>query len=249
MDRDEFIKGLEQGGRVCIDFNSLNDIPGWGELLELLPDRELYTVEAFVDLLTNYRIELTNGATIEQLSLEDAFDVTAFFMQREYSEVHQEWCDSMIDCLKINFGKDDDDSCDMKRQDDAEAGSEVMSEEEISRLLSIISGNEDGVLPAKEPSALVKTFVKLPAVQEAFYTDRSEYKSFRRRFAHLDPPWKALDIPCYSMGWRMGGGEDYMTDWFQFIEGLDSWEKELYFAHHIPPDDWKEWLEEVMRYQ
>lgn len=248
MDRDLFIRALECGGRVFIDLNSLQDIPGWGELLELLPSKKLYTVAELVDLLTNYRIELKSGGTVEQLSLEDAFDVTAFFLQREYSEIHQEWCDSMIDCLKINYGVDDDDSGDMKGQDDSGDASEAMSDEEVDRLLSIISGNDDGALPAKEPSPLVKAFAKLPGVQEACYTDRSEYRAFRRRFAHLDPPWKALDIPCYSIGWRMGGGEDYMTDWFHFIEGLNSWEKELYFAHHLPPDDWKEWLDEVLKY-
>lgn len=214
MDRHEFIKGLEQGGRVCVELSSISDIPGWGELLEQITAKDEPTLDELVDLLTNYRIELQSGVTVEQLSLDDAFDIIALLLQRERSKLWQEWCDSVLIFFQNEFSQSDE-------KDFAE----------------------------KEPSSLVKSLLGLPEVVDVCYTDISVYKSFRRRFIHLDPPWEALDIPCGSVGWRMGGGEDYMRDWFEFQEGLNSWEKELYFAHHIPPDDWKEWLRELMIYQ
>lgn len=75
--------------------------------------------------------------------------------------------------------------------------------------------------------------------------DLTIYRSCRRRFIHLDPPWKAYDIPRGSLGWRMGYGEDYMMGWHEFWGQLDTWEREQYFNHHIPPEEWKDWFEKV----
>jgi hypothetical protein len=72
-----------------------------------------------------------------------------------------------------------------------------------------------------------------------------QYKSYRKRHFHLDPPWIALPIPYGSMGWRMGGGEDYMTEWHEFWEQLSDSQRSLYFQYHCPPGEWKEWAKRL----
>lgn len=67
------------------------------------------------------------------------------------------------------------------------------------------------------------------------------YHSYRKRHVHLDPPWHALPITAGSMGWRMGGGEDYMTEWCEFWEHLTTTQQAIYFEYHRVPQDWKNW--------
>ena len=67
-------------------------------------------------------------------------------------------------------------------------------------------------------------------------------KSSLRLFLYIDPPWRKFDYPCYSIGWRMGPGEDYRYRWYDFIDSLNSHEKKIYFEKIIPPDEWKEWF-------
>lgn len=94
---------------------------------------------------------------------------------------------------------------------------------------------------------IVEFLLKLPEIRNITYHSEIVYYSSRRRFIHLDPPWKALDIPYGSIGWRMGGGEGYMSDWHEFMGGLDSWEREQYFAYHTPPSEWQEWYQNTVK--
>lgn len=243
MDRERFLEALQKGGRVYIEFDSLNDIPGWGELLDSLSGRDELHIGDLITLLTTCKVELKSGTTVEPLSLDDAYDITSFLLQKERSEVIRLWFDSSFDDLgrfevqagAVEPGEGDD-------------GRTILSDEEIDRLLTAIASGEqeESQLPEREPSPLAQSLLELSSVKSVDFSWQGAYRSFRRRYLHLDPPWKAYDIPCGSIGWRMDGGEDYMAEWFQFIEDLTLWERERYFAHHHPPEEWQEWLEEVL---
>jgi len=55
-------------------------------------------------------------------------------------------------------------------------------------------------------------------------------------------PWEAFPEPPSSMRWRMGAGEDVVTDWLPHWRGMDSAAQEAYLAKHPPPDAWRDWL-------
>jgi hypothetical protein len=59
---------------------------------------------------------------------------------------------------------------------------------------------------------------------------------------NMIPPWEAFPTyERYTMGWRMGDGEDYFYDWHTFIEGLSNdYETRLnYLISHRPaPLNW-----------
>jgi len=76
----------------------------------------------------------------------------------------------------------------------------------------------------------------------AIHASKNISKTSLRLFLYIDPPWRVFDYPCYSIGWRMGSGEDYRYRWYDFIDSLDSNEKSIYFEKVIPPEDWKEWF-------
>lgn len=53
------------------------------------------------------------------------------------------------------------------------------------------------------------------------------------------PPWlKHPEIPQESIGWRMGYGEDYMTEWTIWFRGLSVTDKQKYQELYPTPDDW-----------
>ena len=60
------------------------------------------------------------------------------------------------------------------------------------------------------------------------------------------PPWEALpDIPRYSIGWRMGGGEDYWLafhEWFR-VQGPEK--RKHYIAIYPEPDAWSGFYEQA----
>jgi len=61
---------------------------------------------------------------------------------------------------------------------------------------------------------------------------------------HKDPPWKAY--PEYSrgcMGWRMGGGEDYMDQWLAWFRARTAEEKSAYAKENPPPSGWESFYE------
>ena len=55
-------------------------------------------------------------------------------------------------------------------------------------------------------------------------------------------PWEAFTEPPSSMRWRMGAGEDIVTDWLPRWRAMDSSAQEAYLAKHPPPDSWRDWL-------
>lgn len=58
-------------------------------------------------------------------------------------------------------------------------------------------------------------------------------------------PWEAFPEPPSSMRWRMGAGEDVVTDWLAHWRGMDAAARQVYLANHPPPDAWRDWLRVV----
>ena len=56
----------------------------------------------------------------------------------------------------------------------------------------------------------------------------------------MPPPWLAYpEIERYSIGWRMGYGEDYIGRFFSWLEDLSSEERMEYQALFPEPVTWK----------
>src|SRR5262245_4467420 len=53
------------------------------------------------------------------------------------------------------------------------------------------------------------------------------------------PPWRVFpEIPRFSIGWRMGSGEDYLREWAKWFMGLSNAEKAGYRAQWPEPETW-----------
>lgn len=63
------------------------------------------------------------------------------------------------------------------------------------------------------------------------------------------PPWlKYPDCPRLSIGWRMGGGEQYMNDWSFFVDGMDRQQFTSYISRYAPiPKEWRDLVEDVLK--
>jgi hypothetical protein len=74
-------------------------------------------------------------------------------------------------------------------------------------------------------------------VSEEFHRKRIERL---RHTEDLPPPWEAFPmIPRGSIGWRMGSGEDYIGDWYRWIQALTLPQFEAYQARHPAPGPWQ----------
>ena len=58
----------------------------------------------------------------------------------------------------------------------------------------------------------------------------------------LAPPWDEFPEPPSSLRWRMGPGEDYITEWVSFWRRLPATMRQEYLVRHPPPAEWKEWV-------
>ena len=55
----------------------------------------------------------------------------------------------------------------------------------------------------------------------------------------MEPPWvRYPHIPFRSIGWRMGGGEDYWMAFLTWIRGLSDERFETYRSAHPEPAGW-----------
>ncbi len=98
-----------------------------------------------------------------------------------------------------------------------------------------------------------------PQMAKAAYTllddgiiKKAEYGGIRQlkvtpKYFCLDHPWRWADIPFGSIGWRMGGGEDYLEDWFDFWDEIDEERAMLYARLVKPPKSWNEWFSERIK--
>lgn len=65
-----------------------------------------------------------------------------------------------------------------------------------------------------------------------------------REHGDVLPPWKKYPhIERYSIGWRMGYGEDYLGVWWAWTKPLDKTQLVGYFKRHAPiPREWLDWV-------
>jgi hypothetical protein len=60
------------------------------------------------------------------------------------------------------------------------------------------------------------------------------------------PPWEEFpDYERYSIGWRMGSGEDYMSEFLDWLGGLAPEENAQYRATYPEPDPWSGFYEQT----
>lgn len=56
----------------------------------------------------------------------------------------------------------------------------------------------------------------------------------------MKPPWKEFDYPYGSLGWRMGAGEDYIDEWFNWFNSLKGTKLINYIKNNPAPNiKWK----------
>ena len=56
----------------------------------------------------------------------------------------------------------------------------------------------------------------------------------------MEPLWIFLPgIPRYSLGWRMGQGEDYKREWWPWFRSLNNEQRELYINKYPEPPEWR----------
>ena len=61
----------------------------------------------------------------------------------------------------------------------------------------------------------------------------------------MPPPWMAFpEIERYSIGWRMGYGEDYIYRFGDWLDTLSPEERTEYRALFPEPVTWKGWWED-----
>lgn len=56
----------------------------------------------------------------------------------------------------------------------------------------------------------------------------------------MKPPWHVFEYTQLSMGWRMGGGEDYLSQWEKWFTYLSQEEQHAYITQYPEPEDWFE---------
>ena len=55
----------------------------------------------------------------------------------------------------------------------------------------------------------------------------------------MEPPWIAYpEFGRQSIGWRMGKGEDYISEWFIYLESCSKDQREAYRNKYPEPEDW-----------
>ena len=61
----------------------------------------------------------------------------------------------------------------------------------------------------------------------------------------MPPPWLAhREIERYSIGWRMGSGEDYIDRFSDWLDALSSEERTEYRTLFPEPVTWKGWWDD-----
>ena len=62
----------------------------------------------------------------------------------------------------------------------------------------------------------------------------------------MPPPWLAFpEIERYSIGWRMGYGEDYIDRFSEWLDELSQEEQEEYRMLFPEPVTWKGWWDDA----
>lgn len=100
----------------------------------------------------------------------------------------------------------------------------------------VMSWKPDPNLSDEENFQRLAEFIKqLPRPEKAPYPDP------------MLPPWQGCpDVPMFSIGWRMGGCETYMTDFRAWFDAMPIAMQQDYIANHPEPDEWQHWWILVM---
>ncbi|MCP5383649.1 MAG: hypothetical protein H6913_03430 [Altererythrobacter sp.] len=85
---------------------------------------------------------------------------------------------------------------------------------------------------------------KLQAMLRKTLTESSEDTLSYDDAGQALPPWRGFPAyERYSLGWRMGGGEDYWCSFSEWFRSMDSEHRRQYQTHHPAPDGWDDYYE------
>jgi hypothetical protein len=77
---------------------------------------------------------------------------------------------------------------------------------------------------------------------------RSELRSNDGKEDLGEPPWiRYPDWPPEDLGWRMGGGEHYLTEWTERVRALSPGEKDVLQRTLDVPPEWAALVKNVLR--
>jgi hypothetical protein len=64
----------------------------------------------------------------------------------------------------------------------------------------------------------------------------------------MEPPWIAFPhIPRGRIGWRMGAGEEYASEFRRMFTSLSAVEQDAYEREHPAPSDWAHFYDQLRR--
>lgn len=64
----------------------------------------------------------------------------------------------------------------------------------------------------------------------------------------MEPPWlRHPDIPAGSIGWRMGRGEEYYDQFYQWFSALPAGEQAAFRRKYAEPRGWKGFYETIIQ--
>ena len=67
-------------------------------------------------------------------------------------------------------------------------------------------------------------------------------------FKAFQAPWEVYpEIPCGSIHWRMGAGEDVMGKWGTKFRALKHEQRLAYREMHVVPPAWDRWLDNLIK--
>jgi hypothetical protein len=63
----------------------------------------------------------------------------------------------------------------------------------------------------------------------------------------MKPPWREFpDIPARSIGWRMGRGEGYYDEFYQWFSSLEEGDQLKYMQENPEPRGWKGFYKTIL---
>jgi hypothetical protein len=87
---------------------------------------------------------------------------------------------------------------------------------------------QDHILPDGSMSSELREFL-----------ERARKEMEAKAVDHRQPPWKAFpEYERYSMGWRMGPGEDYWGAFHSWFRSLSRQDVDAFVAFHPEPERW-----------
>lgn len=80
---------------------------------------------------------------------------------------------------------------------------------------------------------------KLPPHWEKMLRDYQDELAARPKKTHFPPPWlESPQLSRHSMGWRMGRGEDYMSEFLLWFRRMSTEDKQDYVKDYPEESGW-----------